>query len=138
MQRPQVEKYRAVQQRLRIAAINPVRESCLPLFVTQAPLRVAGHHIAFAQRKATACKGLIDALGERQQARAKGVRLGSSDKNDAVVLIRAEGLLETAFAAECDPAHMHVLKPGTGQLEVYDALGQQVVERGDEVRKLPR
>jgi hypothetical protein len=71
----------------------PVRKTLLPLGPGQAAGRVAGHHIALAQRVAAGIKRFVHFLRQRQPAWAVGVgRVTGEDK--AVVLVGGHGLFD--------------------------------------------
>src|SRR5262244_3732902 len=55
---------------------------------------------------------------------------------DAVVLVGIERLLVTAFTAHRDPAQPYVIQAHCRELEIDDAAGQKIVERGQHLRYL--
>ena len=121
---------------MRIA--HPVGELDFPFLERQAPLRVAGHDIALAQREAAAIKILVHIEREGEESRLEcflGLPFRYRE-DDAVVLVSAERLLVAPFRTEGEPRPLNAVEIVVLEVELDDALGQGVVEGGDELRQL--
>ena len=56
-------------------------------------------------------------------------------KHDRVVLVGRHGLLAAPFAADCEPAPLHVVERELRAQQLEQAVRQRVVQRGDRVRE---
>ncbi|MNJ62093.1 hypothetical protein D3C77_579210 [compost metagenome] len=97
------------QQVLRGGLANEGRKAPRPFGTRQAQLWIAGHDVAFAQRKTTLRQALVDVLRQWQQTAAdfSGVSGIAGLENDAVVLIGVQGLFAPAFTAKAQPTERH-------------------------------
>ena len=127
----QVEEDARIEQGLGVRGFQPPCKRDSPLVAGETPLGIAGHDVAFAQRKATGIECLVDRPGERQEGLAKAGRLGIGlgDKDQAVVLIGGQRLLESPLGAKDQPAPLHVRQLELAGNQFDDLQGQQVVER---------
>ena len=101
----EVKENHCAQQGLRIGIRDPLIETLPPLFKAQAPVRVARHDIAPAERETAGIKGAIHGLCKRQQSGAHRIRRSSAAIiNKTVVLIGADGLFVPPFTAKDQPA----------------------------------
>ena len=132
MQAAEVEEDAAVEQRLRVAAVDPVGEQPRPVRERAAPLRIARHDAALAQRKAGERQPLVDRIGKAQHR----VAIDRFAVDQPVVLVGGDRLLAAAFAAEREPAPAGRRNVQASRLDLQQALRQPVVEVADESRHL--
>ena len=139
VQGTKVEEDGGIEQGFRGRAPDPAGEALLPFLQGHAPLGVAGHDVAFAEGESHLVQGLIDLVGEGQVLLAFCFHLfrAAGHEDQAVVLVRGEGLLHPSFGTESQPAVAARQLVGCFH-QGQDALGHPVVEGGDQVGELHR
>ncbi len=103
---PHVEEDRGVHQRLRAGVEHPLAEDALPAAQRQAPLRIARHHIAVAQRVAYGSKGLVRTLSQGPQPgldALSGLLIRRIGIDHPVVLICPQAHFLAALTAQRHP-----------------------------------
>ena len=137
-QRAKIEEDRGVEQRLRLRNANPGAELLLPFVQGQAPLRVAGHDVAFAQREPAAIEILVDVESEGQKTLAQAVDRSSviTGEDNAIILIGHKRLLITAFRTKGQPAPFDTVEVVIFKIKLQDPPGQRIVKRRNELGQL--